>query len=48
MIYILMIFNDPSEIILICWFGAEETICITIIVETVVLINMFWKWWSKE
>ncbi len=27
--------HDPSEIILICWFGAEETFLIIIIFETV-------------
>jgi len=26
--------HDPSEIILKCWFGAQETLLIIIIVET--------------
>ncbi len=33
--------HDPSEIILICWFDAQETIIIIINVKTVVLLNIF-------
>ncbi len=32
--------HDPSEIILICWFAAQETFLI-IVLKTVVLLNIF-------
>ncbi len=41
--------HDPSEIILICWFDAQETFLIIINAEYFVLLNTFvktkWKSW---
>ncbi len=39
-----LLLNDPSEIILICWFGAQETFFI-IIVENSYTATSFWKPW---
>ncbi len=33
--------HDPSEIILICWFSAQETFIIIINIENLVLLNIF-------
>ncbi len=41
MIYVpVHVFNDPSEIILICWIGAQETVHIIINVEAFFLLNI--------
>ncbi len=42
--------HDPSEIILICWFAAQETFLIIFNVETVVLLNTFFRilWWKLK
>ncbi len=40
----ILVFNahDPSEIILICWFGAQESFLIIILMlKTLVLLNIF-------
>ncbi len=38
--------HDPSEIILTCWVGAQETLLININVKTDGMINIFvWKLW---
>jgi len=33
--------HDPSEITIICWFAAQETFLIIIIIEIVVLLIIF-------
>ncbi len=33
--------HDPSEIILICWFAAQETFIIIIMLKGVVIIHVF-------
>ncbi len=30
--------HDPSEIILLCWFGAQETVLLNIFVETEIFL----------
>ncbi len=35
-----LVSHDPSEIILICWFGDQETFLIIIYIEKVVLLNI--------
>ncbi len=32
--------HDPSEIILICWFAAQETFVIIIIIIIIIIINI--------
>ncbi len=36
-----LVSHDPSEIILICWFGAEETFLIIIDVENKYIYDHF-------
>ncbi len=33
--------HDPSEIILICWFAAQETLLLLLKLQTVVQLNIF-------
>jgi len=36
--------HDPSEIILKCWFGAQEFFLLLLsMLKTVVLLNISWK-----
>ncbi len=35
--------HDPSEIILMCWFGAQETYLLLSMLKTVLLFNFLWK-----
>ncbi len=37
--------HDPSEIIIICWFAAQEIFLIILMLKTVVLHNILWKLW---
>ncbi len=40
--------NDPSEIILICWFAAQETFLIIINVENSCAVIFMWKPWYNS
>ncbi len=36
-----LVSHDPSEIIQICWFGAQETFILSSMLKTVVLLNVY-------
>ncbi len=45
-----LVSHDPSGVILICWFAAQETFIITVSDETVVLLTRFFQdpWWIES